>query len=163
MKQIPLTQGKVAIVDDCDYEYLMQWKWCAIKQRATYYAQRKIWQSGIGYVTVLMHRTIAERAGMNVDSLEVDHRDASGLNNQRDNLRPATRSNNSVNRPMNCNNKSGFKGVSWHKRAGKWVAQICGAAQRYYLGLYDDKIEAAKAYNVKALELFGEFAYLNPV
>jgi hypothetical protein len=79
------------------------------------------------------------------------------------NLRLATSSQNCANSPKSKNNTSGYKGVTWHKQHKKWYAQISKDRKNYFLGLYFKAEEAALAYNKKALELFGEFAYLNDV
>ena len=84
MKEIILTQGQVALVDDEDFEYLNQWKWCAIKSRKTYYTTRTIYIPC--KMTVIMHRII-----MNTPlDMTVDHIDHNGLNNQKYNLRICT-------------------------------------------------------------------------
>jgi hypothetical protein len=157
MKTIPLTQGKVAIVDDTDYEYLMQWDWYF---HAKKYAARSI-RPESGPATVLMHREVAERKG--IESKYVDHIDLNRLNNRRGNLRAATNSQNMANRGPTKRNTSGFKGVFRDKSKHKWLASIRVAGHQIHLKRFDDKIDAAKAYNAAAVELFGEFAHLNPV
>lgn len=155
MKRIPLTQGKEALVDDQDYDYLMQWKW---RVTSNGYA---VWGDGHEHL-VLMHRDIAKRTYQRCEA-RVDHIDRDRLNNQRHNLRLATQSENGANRGPNRNNTSGFKGVFLHRHTGLWRAEICKDRKRICLGYFTDKIEAAKAYNEAALKYFGEFAYLNPV
>jgi HNH endonuclease len=88
----------------------------------------------------------------------VDHRDGDPINNRWDNLRLATRSQNSANRRRNRNNRSGFKGVIWDRRHGGWLARIGKDGRTYYLGRYATAEEAHAAYVAKARELFGEFA-----
>ena len=97
MKEIPLTRGKVALVDDCDYEFLMQWKWVFNSKG---YAQRHIFsaEACTRQKTCHMHRVIAERIGLEIRGHAIDHRDCDGLNNTRINLRLATRQQNSANR-----------------------------------------------------------------
>lgn len=117
MKRIPLTQGKVALVSDEDYEYLMQWKWYARRAGKTFYAGRHV-RLKLKQKVFHMHRVIAERLGI----LEApDHKDRNGLNNQRSNLRAATISQNKANRGRNKNNTSGYKGVYWDKERKKMV------------------------------------------
>lgn len=114
-KKIPLTQGKFALVDDEDFEYLSQWKWHASKYSNSYYACRTINSN-----KVLMHRFILNAQ----KELEVDHIDGNGLNNQKLNLRIVTHSRNMQNRKNNSNNKSGYKGVFFNKREKRWMSQI---------------------------------------
>jgi hypothetical protein len=160
VKTIPLTQGKEALVDDCDYEYLMRWKWHFLRRGGTGYAKRN---RTSGCDQKLMHRLIAGRCGLDVDGGDVDHIDGDGLNNQRSNLRAASRSQNNVNSKRPKNNTSGFKGVYPRSWDGKPVAQIGVDGRRVYLGTFDDPRDAARAYNDAALKYFGEFACLNPL
>jgi hypothetical protein len=104
-----------------------------------------------------MHRVI-----MNAPSgMLVDHRDGNGLNNQKSNLRICNRKQNQQNRPMNSNNKSGYKGVCWNKRSNKWRSGIRVDNKDIFLGSFFCLVKAAKAYDEAAKKYFGEFAYLN--
>ena len=87
MKEIPLTKGMVALVDDCDFEFLNQWKWCASKSMGKFYAIRNT--SGIEHNTIKMHRVILSRM-TDENFVYVDHANGFSLDNQRANLRPAT-------------------------------------------------------------------------
>lgn len=148
MKEIELTKGYVAIVDDEDYERVNQYKWTLNKQKHTSYAKTRIDNK-----VIYMHRLI-----MNEPNMKVDHIDCNGLNNQKDNLRLATNSQNSSNKSgLNKNNTSGYRGVRWRKDRNKWSAEITYNKQKIALGHYTDIKEAARAYNAKARELFGEF------
>ncbi len=138
MKKIKLTQGKVALVDDIDYEYLNQWKWCASKDGNTFYAKRNIKQNG-KWTTISMHQVLAKRLDFK-DS--ADHKNKNGLDNQRSNLRPATQKQNLENLGIPKNNTSGHKGVYWYKRYLKWTAKIRHNGKHIHLG-YFDKIEDA--------------------
>lgn len=160
MKRLKLTQGKYTLVDDKDFEYLNQFKW-AVKNPKTgvLYAIRhnKIINGSPIKGYRLLHRMI-----MNAPKgTEVDHKDGNGLNNQRSNLRVCTRSQNSANRPKQKNNKSGYKGVSFCKAYKNWVAYIQINGKGKNLGYFKTAQEAAKRYDLKASELFGEFARLN--
>ncbi len=153
VKLIPLTQGKFAIVDDDDYEHLNKYKWCALKTHNNkFYAVRRK-----NNKTIIMHRQI-----MNVpEGLVVDHIDGNGLNNRKNNLRICTQAQNIHNSRPRRNRSSKYKGVFWDKVNKKWSTNIRKGDKRIYLGGFDDEIEAALAYDRKAAELFGEFAYLN--
>jgi hypothetical protein len=148
MKEIKLTQGKVALVDDEDFEYLNRFKWQAAKKRHTFYAVRTV-----NRISIRMHRVI-----MNYPlGFEVDHKNGNGLNNTRNNLRICSRRQNSFNVP--CRSISGFKGVGKDKNGYQSAITVNG--KRIYLGWYFDPIEAAKKYDLAALKYFGKFAYLN--
>lgn len=152
MKEIKLTQGKVALVDDADFEHLNQWKWYAQKDRYTYYAVRRD-----GKKRMKMHRVVL---GLKYeDKLLPDHIDRNGLNNQRDNLRIATRSQNCANRASVKNAVSKYKGVSPMKK--RWQVHIVKNGVQKYIGLFKSEIDAANAYNKVATELHGQFAHLN--
>jgi len=155
MKEIQLTQGKVARVDDIDYEYLSQFKWYFYAG----YAKRK--GPSPDRKTIPMHCVIAERMGLQIDGLEVDHEDQVKLNNQRYNLRPATKAQQKHNEGLQRNNESGFVGVSFHKRVGKWRARIELNSKEKHLGYFETALEAALARDDAAKELRGEFVWLN--
>ena len=91
----------------------------------------------------------------------VDHKDGDGLNNTRENLRVCSRSDNEHNRRIDTKNSSGFKGVYFNKPMKKWMARISINNKRMYLGCYDNKVDAARAYDKAAKKHFGEFARLN--
>jgi len=161
MKEIELTQGKVAIVDDEDFEWLGQWKWYASNNKYTWYARRTDY-SGWKHQTIRMHRAILEYHGYDLTGLSVDHINHNGIDNRLKNLRPATQSQNQHNqRPMRgiCE----YKGVYWDSVHNKWRVQITANHHQIHLGLFDDKKTAAKIYNRAAVKLFGEFACLNKI
>ena len=159
MKQIPLTQGKFAIVDDEDFEMLSKFKWCLRLANGKTYAYRRAKNhEKHPSKTVKMHRFILNIVD---PKIEVDHIDSNGLNNQRYNIRPCTHSQNLKNRGRQKNNTSGFKGVFWSKNAKKWEASVKVNAKKIYLGLFLIKENAARAYDAYAKEHFGEFAKLN--
>jgi hypothetical protein len=149
MKEIKLTKGKFALVDDEDYEYLSQWKWYCSHG----YAVRDGWIEG-KRKHICMHRLIANTP----EDMETDHINRNRLDNRHCNLRNCTSHQNSMNRKIYCNNKSGYKGVYWSKAMHEWVAQICFNRKNIYLGSFDDIDEAIDIYDMKARELFGEFA-----
>lgn len=151
MKKIGLTRGLYALVDDEDYEYLNQWKWCAMKNRKRFYSMRVVW--GDKPKTILMHRLI-----MNTPKgMEVDHIDHNCLNNQKNNLRNCKPEQNQMNRL--ARGRSKYLGVSYKKKY--IVAQIKHNYKTIYLGYFKSEEDAAMAYDNKARELFGEYANLN--
>ncbi len=150
-KIIPLTQGQVAIVDDEDYDYLNQWRWCAHKQPNTYYAERHI--NGDNSKMISMHNLLLPHKR----GVHTDHKDGNGLNNTRANIRLCSNQENQWNRRRYKNKTSKYKGVCWHKNRHCWQANIGGE----YIGLFDTEEEAAKVYNKYAKLYYGEFAYLN--
>lgn len=161
MKEILLTQGKTALVDDADFEYLNQWRWFASKNRNTFYAVRHepYFENGIRRKKgVSMHRVILE---LSDPKIQGEHQDGNGLNNQRYNLRPATNSQNQKNRRHKTVGTSKYLGVYWHKKGGMWVARIVIEGKQEYLGCFSHEIQAAIAYNEAAKIHHKEFANIN--
>lgn len=157
MKEIPLTQGKVALVDDEDYEFLVQWKWCFDCGYATRGARIPKTRR---QVHVYMHRLIVRPT----DGAHVDHVNGNRLDNRRGNLRLASLSENACNRPVQSNNLSGFKGVSRHLTAAlnlRWAAQLHVRGRRVCHSYHDTPEEAARAYDAAAIKHHGAFARLN--
>ena len=152
MKTIQLTQGFFALVDDTDWELVSRFKWQANRGRTTsaVYAMTTINKKG-----VLMHRLIL---GIKAS---IDHIDGNGLNNQRANLRACTNQQNQANRTKQAGARSIHKGVSFFKGTKKWTASISVNARKVHLGYFSNEIDAARAYDRKAVELSGEFARLN--
>ena len=162
MKEIKLTQGYVALVDDVDYEYLNQWKWFVRKRNHTCYAERCAYLGGGRKnpirKTIIMHRLIMNTP----DNVLCDHIDHNGLNCQRHNLRNATDAQNRMN--VKSSGSSKYLGVSIRQKGkakGQIVAQIRHEGKKMHLGCFDSELEAAKRYDVAARYFFGEFANLN--
>ena len=156
MKKIPLTQGKFAIVDDADFEWLNQWKWRALKgSNDNWYAMRRQRQNS-KRIPVYMHREILKPSS----NMLTDHKDHNGLNNQRNNLRAATSAQNHQNRRKH-RGISRFKGVCWNQQYAKWQAQIKVKGKHFHLGRFLSEIEAAKVYDKAATKFFGDFACTN--
>lgn len=164
MRKIPLTQGKVALVDNQDYDWLNQQKWCILQTPYIdhFYAYRSIFTSKGQKKTLLMHRLIL---GLDFsDGKQVDHIDGNGLNNQQSNLRICSQRQNSQNaRKRNMKATSKYKGVHWCRRDSKWVARIVVDSKIVFLGHFSSEFAGAQAYNKAALKHFGEFAKLNEI
>ncbi len=149
VKGILLTDGLYAYVDACDYDQISRYTWRLVGGG---YAGRS--EKG---KTILMHRQIMKPP----KGMVVDHARGNKLDNSRDNLRVCTRSENARNKVKHRRASSRFKGVYYDRRKGKWFAAICFEGRLRYLGWFDDEVEAARAYDRGAVELFGEFARLN--
>ena len=153
MREIPLSRGMVSIVDDEDYETVVAaGPWYACPSRNTFYAHRNTPRPGGGRTTQQMHTLLT---GWPL----ADHANGNGLDNRRENLRPATSSQNAMNRATPSDNTSGFKGIS---RSGlKWRAYVGVSGRQTYLGSFTTPEEAARAYDAAALHHYGEFARPN--
>lgn len=154
IRLIPLSQGKFAIVDAADYDWLSQWKWFALKSGNTWYAAPHSSETG---KKIFMHRLITGAPA----HLCVDHINRNGLNNTQKNIRQCTHAQNMRNKGPRRNSTSRYKGVSWNTANKRFVAAITCDGKTYNLGSFKDQIEAAKAYDKKAKQIFKEFAYLN--
>ena len=161
MKTIPLTQGKVALVDDEDFERLSKYKWCALNCHGFYYAVRseRITNGRYGKTRHFkMHREIL---GLTDPKIHVDHKNHNGLDNRQENMRACTCSQNQMNqRTMRSKKHSPYKGVCFFH--GKWRAAIKIKGKTTHLGTFPSEISAAWAYNEAAIKYFGEFAHVNP-
>lgn len=164
MKEITLTQDKVALVDDCDYDELAGYSWSTItthnnKQYAIRVQKIKGGSKRGKQVSHRMHRVIWQLHNKKIPKgMEIDHINGDGLDNRSENLRLCTRAQNCYNsKPSKLGCTSRYKGV--HHSSGKWKVQV----QHKHVGSYATEIEAAQAYNRKAREIFGEHASLNDI
>jgi hypothetical protein len=162
MKEIPLTQGKVVLVDDEDFGRLSKHRWHAWRGRGfIWYAVRNGQRVAGKRSKVRMHREVLCCSG----GMEVDHRNGNGLDNQKGNLRVATDTQNAQNR-RKISRRAGkppaspYKGVR-SRAASKWEARIIVEGKALSLGRFSSEEDAARAYDAKARELFGKFAKLN--
>lgn len=153
-REIPLTRGKVAIVDDEDYDTLKKWKWYCTgdgyARRHEYDAATKKRRS------YAMHRQMMQTP----QGMETDHINGNKLDNRRCNLRICTTEQNQWNVGLKVDNTSGFKGVFWRKDRKKWQAMINKRGRRVHLGYFEAPEQAHAAYCNAAKEARGEFARL---
>jgi hypothetical protein len=159
MREIPLTHGQSALVDDEDYDMLIGYKWYAWRCPKTkgYYAVCVTSRKFPPKRTLRMHRVI-----MNAKSGEqIDHANHNTLDNRKVNLRRCTMAENNTNGRKRGHNTSGFKGVYWNRDAKKWQAYIGFSKRQHYLGVFDDPLSAALAYDIAAFRFHGEFALPN--
>lgn len=157
MKEIALTKNKAALVDDSLFHDLSRFEWYCSKQL---YACRGNYIEGKRHGIMLMHRYILKA----LPGQCVDHINGNTLDNRINNLRICNQSENNMNRKnKNAHNKSGYTGVFWKKHAKKWSAQISYKNKSIHLGYFNVKEDAARAYNQKCLNLFGEFAKVNKI
>ena len=152
---IPLTQGKVAIIDDADLDLVSGYRWQARKDDRRWYAQTVVRRADGSRTTLNMHRLIL---GLADQKAHTDHVNGNGLDNRRTNLRACSQAENQWNCGTQANNTSGFKGVNCDKSSGKWRARITVEGKRMNLGLYPTPQEAHQAYCKAAIELHGDFA-----
>lgn len=165
--ELQLTRGQVARIDDCDLEWLSQWSWSAGFYPSYAGGGKFLAVRGMRIqkrqTMILMHRFVlsAELKRELVKGELVDHIDGNPLNNTRNNLRLASKSQNSIHSALHSRNKSGYRGVFWDRRSGKWRASIVCEGKTHELGRFSDVIEGAQAYDAASSSMFGEFAYLN--
>lgn len=157
MKLIPLSSDKYpnlfSKVDDEDFERINKYSWYAVKDGNTFYAYRSSWRKG---------KHTADKIQMAREILGVknaDHKNGNGLDNQRNNLRPANKAQNKMNSFPHNGRK--FKGAFKSKHGITWTAAIQTKRKIIYIGCFKTQEDAAKAYDIKAKELFGEYARLN--
>lgn len=155
MRKILLTQNQFALVDNDDYDYINQWKWCAKKIYDNVYCAVRVGKRP-RRERIYMHRVI-----MNVEkTLEIDHIDGNPLNNQKYNLRICKHSENMLNRKKKKTNTTGYKGVRPTSN-NKYQALICVNGKQTCIGTFENPIDAARAYDQRAKKLHGDFARLN--
>jgi hypothetical protein len=145
VKLIPLSKGMEAIIDDEDYAALSCFKWTASASRNKFYARRNIIKPDGKQLHVYMHRQIL---GLRKGVL-CDHKNGNGLDNRRDNLRPATSAQNQANQP-------GYRGT--RLKRNKWSAEFKCNGLRHYIGTFLTEEDAHAAYIKAKREQCGEFS-----
>lgn len=157
MKEIPLTRGQVALVDDENYEMLNKHNWQALKSYKCWYAQRTVKVDG-KRKPIMMHRFILGLPSSRFP--QTDHKNGNGLDNRKANLRICSPSENCFNRGKKSLSSSKYKGV-YRVRNGKWAAHIKISSKDFHLGRYDREEYAARVYDAAARRHYGEFARTN--
>lgn len=151
--------GRIALVDETDFGIVSQYRWWIRETRregrlTSAYPVTIIYPGGVKK-SLTMHSLIT---GWPL----TDHKDHNGLNNQRSNLRPGTQSQNCGNaRKTKSPCSSRYKGVSWKPEKRKWRAYIRLNARQAFLGYFANEVDAARAYDEAARQVFGEFACPN--
>jgi len=160
MIQIELSQGRVALVDDEDFDWLSKWKWYYLrdKKAKTGYAKRNIGSSP-HQQAVYMHIAIMKRHKCWKRKKEVDHIDMCGCDNRKVNLRLATSGEQGINERFRSDNTSGIRGVCWYKQTGKWVAYITVNRKRKHLGYFVNKEDAIAKRLWAEYKYFGKFRH----
>ncbi len=160
MREVMLTRGKVALVDDEDFDLVRDYTWRAYKGNQSWYAATSIKKADGRFTTLSLHFLLMGR-----NNLEVDHKNGNGLDNRRNNLRFSTSLQNSRNKPKFNSERRQFtslyKGVHFHKKSGKWRAMIKISGMQRHLGLFSDPTQAAHAYDQAAQHYFADFARTN--
>lgn len=155
-KIIALTHGHETIISDEDYDMLSLHKWRAHFNDPNVYAQAWIKVQNV-WKTISLHSMILPpKLGY-----DVDHINGDSLDNRRSNLQYLLHKYNTQKRRTPSNNTSGYRGVTFHLATGKWLAQIRSDNKNYHLGVFTDKIEAAKAYDIAARKLLSKYATIN--
>lgn len=156
MKEISLTQGKVALVSDFDYEQLSQFNWHYGRYGKTGYAKRMSWDKSKkkGSIVRMHHSILPLKKG-----LMIDHINGNGLDNRRENLRLVTKSQNMMNAGARSNSGIFGPGVCMHRQISKWRAYIVVNKKQIHLGVFETGKEAREARIKGAREHFKQFAF----
>lgn len=153
-----MTRGLSAKVDDDDYARLAAVHWYPVSHRGRWYARNETGTGARGHTRRTyryMHKEIIDIPPGKI----IDHKNGDSLDNRKENLRACTRLQNMANQKLSKRNTSGYKGV--RKEWNRWTATIYKQGIRYKIGAFETAEEAARAYDAKAKELSGEFAFLN--
>jgi hypothetical protein len=156
-RRVYVSDGRYALVDQQDFYRVSKLDWIIKEDFDSVYAVRFFKETGRRSRLDSMHRFICKPA----KGLFIDHKNCNGLDNRRDNLRPATQSQNTCNRPKRRNTTSRFIGVHLAKKEKRWAAQIKYKGGKKWLGYFDNEEDAARAFDRAARKYHGEFARLN--
>lgn len=161
MKKIKLTRDMEAIVDDADYKWLSKYNWhvTPLGPNKDRWVAQRTGRNGERKGNYAMHREIM---GLKIgDGVIVDHINRNTLDNRRDNLRIVTPSQSVCNRGPNKGKK--YKGVFWREDFQRYIAEIKINRKKIFIGQFKNELDAVRAYNKKAKEIHGDYAYINPV
>lgn len=153
--RIPLSQGKFAIVDRKNYDYLNQWKWHYTHGYAVRRIHKRLAKDKYAGTFVYMHRLIMDTP----DGMVADHINGDGLDNREKNLRNCTQRQNMLNKRVQTNSLTGIKGVRWNKKKNRYEPNITVHGKKIYLGRFERIEQAEKAYKEAAIKYFGEYAH----
>ena len=158
MKELSIKgTDKKVLLDDEDFERIASFNWKITDSRNDGTGLTIRWFSAVGKRwTPIANIVLFKHKG-----LMIDHKDRNPFNNQKDNLRISSHSQNNQNKGKQRNSSSKYKGVTLHKRLQKFQVSIMLNGKSKFLGTFTDEIEAAKVYDKHAKIMFGEFAYLN--
>jgi hypothetical protein len=151
--EMTLTRGKVALIDKADLAAVITRRWHAHFDGAYWSV------ASHAHPTLYLHRLLLDAP----EDRYVDHINGDGLDNRRVNIRLATNGQNQWNSRKRLGTTSHYKGVHFRKDRDCWYARIKYRQRSYHIGSFESEQDAARAYNAKAVELFGEFARLNEV
>jgi HNH endonuclease len=138
---IKLADGRTVLVSEEDEQFLKQWSWGLVRSTKTAYAGRGERIGGV-YFKILMHRIIAERMGLQIEGLEIDHKNHDGLDNRRENLQAVPKAVNQQRSNERSDNTTGFKGINWNKQQQKYVVRLSIEGIRHNLGTVETITEA---------------------
>lgn len=154
MKKINMTRGKSCVVDDDDYEKVSAYRWHSVRNKnGNWYGKRTTWPER-------KHMPMQNFIMGVAVGVQVDHINGNSLDNRKVNLRICTHQQNRCNGHKKPRSNTGFKGV-YLRRGNRYMSQIKAFGNSIYIGMFDNPVDAAHAYDSKAIEIFGEFASLN--